>query len=178
MIFSHVFTFSSHYSSSCAEGLCINCCIHITYEYYMRLCLVDGGYSCEPHLTKDKSPTPALRSGIKFQTNMLQVIWVHRICVLMAESSQCGFESWLRPRCLCPWARHFIIIASLHPENKWVPCEGRVGRYVWLALYAPKWQQLSCVLPTELRWFQEWFMHLMTRGNNVQHQNLVDTCAI
>ena len=39
---------------------------------------------------------------------------VHRICVLMAESSECEFESWLRPWCLCPWARHFTIIASLH----------------------------------------------------------------
>ena len=43
---------------------------------------------------------------------------VHRICVLMAESSECEFESWLRPWCLCPWARHLTIIASLHPgEN-------------------------------------------------------------
>ena len=43
---------------------------------------------------------------------------VHQICVLMAESSECEFESWLRPWCLCPWARHFTIIASLHPgEN-------------------------------------------------------------
>ena len=27
---------------------------------------------------------------------------VRRICVLMAESSECEFESWLRPWCLCP----------------------------------------------------------------------------
>ena len=27
-------------------------------------------------------------------------------------------------------------------------------------------QQLSCILPRELRWFQEWFMSLMSRGNN------------
>ena len=44
--------------------------------------------------------------------------WVHCICVLMAESSQCGFEP--RPRYLhvCPWARHFTVIASLHPGVK------------------------------------------------------------
>ena len=42
---------------------------------------------------------------------------VRRICVLMAESSECEFESWLQPWYLCPWARHFTIIASLHPEE-------------------------------------------------------------
>ena len=51
-------------------------------------------------------------------------------------------------------------------------CEGRLG-CVWLALYAPKWQQLSCILPRELRWFQEWFMSPMSRGDNdksLEHQ--------
>ena len=47
---------------------------------------------------------------------------VHRICVLMAESSECGFKSWLQPWYLCPWARHFTIIASLHPA---------VNGYLW-----------------------------------------------
>ena len=47
---------------------------------------------------------------------------VHRICVLIAESSECGFKSWLRPWCLCPSARHFTIIASLHPG---------VNGYLW-----------------------------------------------
>ena len=28
----------------------------------------------------------------------------------------CGFESWRRPWCLCPWARHLTIIASLQPR--------------------------------------------------------------
>ena len=45
------------------------------------------------------------------------------------------------------------------PRSKWVPGEGRVGCCVWLAVYVPKW---------ELRWFQEWFMCLMSRGNYVQ----------
>ena len=56
------------------------------------------------------------------------------------------------------------------PRSKWVPVRAlRVGCCVWLALYAPKWQQLlSCILPRELKWFQEWFMRLMSRGNNVK----------
>ena len=37
---------------------------------------------------------------------------MHWICVLKAESSVCGFGP--RPWCLCPWATHFTIIASLH----------------------------------------------------------------
>ena len=47
---------------------------------------------------------------------------VHRICVLMTESSECGFESWLWPWCLCPSARHFTTIAALHPG---------VNGYLW-----------------------------------------------
>ena len=46
-------------------------------------------------------------SGLAYRTQVL---------VLTAE---CGFES--RPWHLCPWARHLIIIASLHPGVKWVP---------------------------------------------------------
>ena len=46
-------------------------------------------------------------SGLTYRTQVL---------VLAAE---CGFES--RPWHLCPWARHLIIIASLHPGVKWVP---------------------------------------------------------
>ena len=46
-------------------------------------------------------------SGLAYWTQVL---------VLAAE---CGFES--RPWHLCPWARHLIIIASLHPGVKWVP---------------------------------------------------------
>ena len=33
---------------------------------------------------------------------------VYRTCVLMAESSECGFELWPRLWCLCTWPRHFI----------------------------------------------------------------------
>ena len=95
---------------------------------------------------------------------------VHRICVLMAKSSECGFESLLRPWWLCPRARHFTIIASLHPG-----VNGYLWGQSWLLclIYAPKRQHLSCILPRELRWFQEWFMRLMSRGNNVQCFNLV-----
>ena len=60
-------------------------------------------------------------SGVSWSSGL-----VRRICVLMAESSECEFESWLRPWCLCPWARHFTIIASLHPGEMGT-CEGRVG---------------------------------------------------
>ena len=103
---------------------------------------------------------------------------VHRICVLMAESSECGFESWLQPWCLCPWARHITIIASLHPG---------VNGYLWgqswlLCLISPmrrngsNWAVYS---PRELRWFQEWFMCLMSWGNNVQRLHLVARiCAL
>ena len=46
-----------------------------------------------------------------------------------------GFESRLRPWCLCPWwAGHFAIIASLHPGVKWVPVRAELV-VVWLALY-------------------------------------------
>ena len=43
------------------------------------------------------------------------------------------------------------------PRSKMGTCEGSVGCCVWLALYAPKWQQLSCMLPRKRRWFQEWY---------------------
>ena len=51
--------------------------------------------------------------------------------------SECGFESRPRPWCLCPWARHFTIIASLHPG---------VNGYLWgqswllclIELYTPQ----------------------------------------
>ena len=40
-----------------------------------------------------------------------------------ANSQECGFES--RSWHLCPWARYFTIIASLHPGEKMGTCEGR-----------------------------------------------------
>ena len=66
---------------------------------------------------------------------------VHRICVLMAESLECGFESWLRLWCLCPWARHFTIIASLHPG---------VNGYLWgqswlLCLISPLCAEMAAI---------------------------------
>ena len=73
---------------------------------------------------------------------------VHQICVLMAESSVCGFESWPQPWCLCPWARRFTIIASLHPG---------VNGYLWgqswlLCLISP----MRCTMaPIELYTPQE-----------------------
>ena len=60
---------------------------------------------------------------MELKWNVRGVTWssslVHWIRVLMAESSECGFESWLRPWCLCPWTRHFTIVASLHPGYLW-----------------------------------------------------------
>ena len=46
-------------------------------------------------------------SGLAYRTQVLVL------------ATECGFES--RPWHLCPWARHLIIIASLHPGVKWVP---------------------------------------------------------
>ena len=88
--------------------------------------------------------------------------WVHWICVLMAESWECGFETRPRPRCLIMSlsnTRHFTIIAFLHPG---------VNGYLW----GQSW--LLCLISPmrrngrDLRWFQEWFMRLMSRGNNVK----------
>ena len=86
----------------------------------------------------------------------------HRICVMMAELSECGFKSRLRPRWLCPWARHFVIIASLHPG-----LNGYLWGQSWLLCL------ISPICTRELTWFQEWFMRLMSRDNNVmclEHQ--------
>ena len=69
-----------------------------------------------------------------FVTHKMPVSWIHQnppVWSVMAERSslpdsrtqvlvlaaECGFES--RPWHLCPWARHLIIIASLHPGVKW-----------------------------------------------------------
>ena len=69
---------------------------------------------------------------------------VHRICVLMAESSEFGFESWLRPWCLCPSARHFTIISSLHPG---------VNGYLW----AQSW--LLCLISPMRQNGSNWAVH-------------------
>ena len=53
-------------------------------------------------------------SGLAYRTQVL----------VLAE---CGFES--RPWHLCPWARHLIIIASLHPGVKWVPVRAELVDY-------------------------------------------------
>ena len=69
-------------------------------------------------------------------TNISHLIWahvvpwpsclVHQICVLMAESSECGFEFWLWPWLLCPWARHFIYtcFSSTRSENGYLSMSG------------------------------------------------------
>ena len=104
---------------------------------------------------------------------MVDCFSASELCSDGSESSECGFESWLRPWCLCPSGRHFTIIASLHPGVNGYLWGQSWLLSVWLALYAPKWQQLSCILPRELRWFQEWFMSLMSRSNNGQRLDLV-----
>ena len=83
---------------------------------------------------------------------------------------------------ICPWAWHFTctIIASLHPG---------VNGYLWgqswlLCLISHICAEMAAIelyTPRELRWFQEWLMRLMSRGNNImrlEHQKLVDTCTV
>ena len=68
-------------------------------------------------------------------------------------SAECGFES--RSWHLCPWARHFTIIASLHPGVNgylWVQ-----RRFLWLIWPSSAFAAQGCILPSELRWFKEWF---------------------
>ena len=111
----------------------------------------------------------------------------HRICVLMAELSECRFESWLWPWCLCPSARHFTIIASLHPG---------VNGYLWgqswllcliIVVYAAKWQQLSCILPGSWDGFRndeqgvidEFQINVDLRTSGFDNKVLsVDACAV
>ena len=69
--------------------------------------LVSTGNKRQQRFTSVASCGVSWPSGLAYRTQVL---------VLAAE---CGFES--RPWHLCPWARHLIIIASLHPGVKWVP---------------------------------------------------------
>ena len=83
---------------------------------------------------------------------------VHWISVLMAESSECGVRT---PTAVL---MYFTIIASLHPG---------VNGYLWGQswLISPICAEMAAIelyTPKELRWFQEWFMRLMSRGNNVK----------
>ena len=104
--------------------------------------------------------------------NFIGVSWLsglaHLTYVLMAESLECGFESQPRPWYLCPWARHFTVIASLYPGGT---CEGRGGNCVWLApkmvahngLYTPQGAEKDCrndIGP-------------VTRGNNIIYCNVL-----
>ena len=61
-------------------------------------------------------------SSLRYTFGSMGVSWpgglAYRTQVLVL-AAECGFES--RPWHLCPWARHLIIIASLHPGVKWVP---------------------------------------------------------
>ena len=68
-------------------------------------------------------------SGLAYQTQVL---------VLAAE---CGFES--RPWHLCPWARHLIIIASLHPGVKWVPVRAELVDYPYMRCNGSNWAVYS-----------------------------------
>ena len=64
-------------------------------------------------------------SGLAYRTQVL---------VLAAE---CGFES--RPWHLCPWARHLIIIASLHPGVKWVPVRAELVDEPYMRCNGSNW---------------------------------------
>ena len=58
---------------------------------------------------------------------------LRQTCILMAESSECGFESW--PWCLRPWAIKTLCHNCFSPpRSKWVPDEYSVGCCVWLGL--------------------------------------------
>ena len=65
-------------------------------------CTVYFHFNYNSYISRDTWP-----SGLAYRTQVLVL------------ATECGFES--RPWHLCPWARHLIIIASLHPGVKWVP---------------------------------------------------------
>ena len=98
---------------------------------------------------------------------------VHWICVLMAESSERGFESWPQPWCLCPSASHFTIIASLHPG---------VNGYLWgqswlLCLINPICAEMAAIElytpPGSWGGFSNDLCTWWAGGNNVQCLDLV-----
>ena len=87
------------------------------------------------------------------------VLWpsglLHRICVHDGRVVRMWFPIVAVTVVLCVLHKTLYQNCYSPPRSKWVPSEGRVGCCVRLALYAPKWQQLSCILPREPRWFQE-----------------------
>ena len=104
---------------------------------------------------------------------------VHQICVLMAELSECGFESWPRPWCLCPWARHFTIIASLHPG-----ANGYLWGQSWLlCLISPMCAVMAAVEVVYSPGSCDGFTNDLCTGwagviMCLEHQKLMDTCVI
>ena len=76
------------------------------------------------------------KSGVSWPSGL-----VHWICVLMAESSECGFEPWPLPWLHTHWARHFTIIASLHPG-----VNGYLWRQSWLlCLISPICAEMAAI---------------------------------
>ena len=90
--------------------------------------------------------------------------WVVRMWVRILAAT---FSKVLRHNCFSP------------PRSKWVPVRGIVGWCVWLALYAPEWQQLSCILTGSWDGFRNDLCAWWTGRNNVQHLDLVARiCAL
>ena len=103
-----------------------------------------------------------LIEGALFETNVdvsYGVSWpsglAYRTQVLVL-ATECGFES--QPWHLCPWARHLIIIASLHPGVKWVPVRAELvdEHRPYMRCNGSNWAEMV----------QEWCMSLKSRGNN------------
>ena len=69
------------------------------------------------------------------------------------------YRSWVRfPAmrlwCLRPWARCFVTNCFSPPRSKWVPVRVEMALCVWLATVRLN-GSTGCILPRELRWFQE-----------------------
>ena len=87
------------------------CCILLHWAWLqLNVTRMYGSINFLMKLWNAEKNIALLHTGVPWPSGL-----AHRTCVLTAESSECGFESWLQPWHLCPWARHFTVIASLHP---------------------------------------------------------------
>ena len=59
--------------------------------------------------------------------------FVHRFCVLMAESSKCGFESWPRPWWFVSLNKTLYHDCFSPPRSKWVHVRARVRCFIWFS---------------------------------------------
>ena len=101
------------------------------------------------HESMVHSPPPARFTD--YQRVGLDMPWpsgsVHWICVLMAESLECGFEPRPRPWCFMS-LRHFTIIASLYPG-----VNGYLWGQSWLCLISPmRWNDSNWAVYSPGSW--------------------------